>query len=144
MYSLYRSFCSFVIALKERDLFITCATQNGLNPALPGSSPRLSTDPRTRACRLYSRQTRPVILRTGSYVGLSDTDRHFDNVVNSLKYSGVLAIPAIIKWLRTLKRSDGPYRPSAPIVHLSFTGTSKPIFSIFHAVYTSKYNFQTQ
>ena len=45
MYSLYRSFCPFVIALKERDIFITCATQNGLNPALPGSSPPLVPTP---------------------------------------------------------------------------------------------------
>ena len=41
-----------IMALKERDIFITYAAHHGLNPVKPGSSPRMGTDPRTRACRL--------------------------------------------------------------------------------------------
>ena len=85
---LYRSFCSFVIAEGTRYIHHVRHPERTESGLCRKVLTRRVPTPRTRACRPYSEQARPVILRTGSYVGLSDTDRHFDNVVNSLKYSG--------------------------------------------------------
>ena len=54
-----------IAALKERDIFITCASRYGLNPAMPGSSPRSGTDPRTRACRLCVDRLIPCVFESG-------------------------------------------------------------------------------
>ncbi len=54
-----------IAALKERDIFITCASRYGLNPAMPGSSPRSGTDPRTRACRLCADRLIPCVFESG-------------------------------------------------------------------------------
>ena len=54
-----------IAALKERDIFITCASRYGLNPAMPGSSPHSGTDPRTRACRLCADRLIPCVFESG-------------------------------------------------------------------------------
>ena len=54
-----------IAALKERDIFITCASRYGLNPAMPGSSPRSGTAPRTRACRLCADRLIPCVFESG-------------------------------------------------------------------------------
>ena len=73
-----------IAALKERDIFITCASRYGLNPAMPGSSPRSGTDPELG--RVACAQTDSSLVSLNRVIrGPVLSNRHFYNAVYSLK-----------------------------------------------------------
>lgn len=59
-----------IAALEERDIFITCASQSGLNPTVAGFLTPFGHRPPNSGVSPVRAQTYPFILRTGSYMGL--------------------------------------------------------------------------